>query len=149
MRWCLTVPAWMFDRAVCVRVRRAEGPRVELAALVRLRTLLAEVANRASVAAVIEARHCFDHRGDADAAPESSATNCPTRSVPLAESTKAQLARPVGRGAGESDASHRADAEPARARQSSTHKVIHNRDGRSLQYAVRERLAVLGWPEID
>ncbi len=34
-------------------------------------------------------------------------------------------------------------------RQSSTHKVIHNRDGRSLQYAVRERLAVLGWPEID
>ncbi len=34
-------------------------------------------------------------------------------------------------------------------RQSSTHKVIHNRDGRSLQYAVRERLAVLGWPEIE
>jgi len=54
----LTVPAWMFDRAVCLRVRRAEGPRVELAALVRLRTLLAEVANRASVAgAVIGARH--------------------------------------------------------------------------------------------
>jgi hypothetical protein len=117
---CLTVPAWMFDRAVCLGVRRAEGRQVELAALVRLRTLLAEVANRASVlGTMIGARHSFDHRGDADAVPESSASNCPTRSVPLAESAGAQLARPIGRGARESDASHRADAEPAGAWQSS------------------------------
>src|SRR6202521_5290949 len=34
-------------------------------------------------------------------------------------------------------------------RQSSTHHVIHNRESRSLQYAMRERLAVLGWPEIE
>jgi DNA invertase Pin-like site-specific DNA recombinase len=34
-------------------------------------------------------------------------------------------------------------------RQSSTHQVIHNRESRSLQYAMRERLAVLGWPEIE
>jgi DNA invertase Pin-like site-specific DNA recombinase len=34
-------------------------------------------------------------------------------------------------------------------RQSSTHQVIHNRESRSLQYAMRERLAVLGWPEVE
>ena len=95
---CLTVPGWMFDRAVCLGMRRAEGPQVELAALVRLGTLLAEVANRASgLGTMIGPRHSFDHRGDADAEPESSATKGPTRSVPHAESVGAQLARPVGR----------------------------------------------------
>lgn len=33
-------------------------------------------------------------------------------------------------------------------RQSSAHQVIHNRESRSLQYAMRERLAVLGWSDI-
>jgi hypothetical protein len=39
---CLNVPAWMFDRAACVRMLRAETPQVELSALVRLKALLAE-----------------------------------------------------------------------------------------------------------
>jgi hypothetical protein len=40
--------------------------------------LLAEVANRASgLGTMIGARHSFDYRGDADAEPESSATNGP------------------------------------------------------------------------
>jgi DNA invertase Pin-like site-specific DNA recombinase len=34
-------------------------------------------------------------------------------------------------------------------RQSSAHQVIHNRESRSLQYAMRERLSVLGWSEIE
>ena len=34
-------------------------------------------------------------------------------------------------------------------RQSSTHQVIHNRESRGLQYAMRERLAVLGWSDIE
>jgi DNA invertase Pin-like site-specific DNA recombinase len=34
-------------------------------------------------------------------------------------------------------------------RQSSAHQVIHNRESRSLQYAMRERLAVLGWSDIE
>ena len=34
-------------------------------------------------------------------------------------------------------------------RQSSPHQVIHNRESRSLQYAMRERLTVLGWSEIE
>ena len=33
-------------------------------------------------------------------------------------------------------------------RQSSLHQVLHNRESRSLQYAMRERLTVLGWSEI-
>jgi DNA invertase Pin-like site-specific DNA recombinase len=34
-------------------------------------------------------------------------------------------------------------------RQSSAHQVIHNRESRSLQYAMRERLSVLGWSDIE
>jgi DNA invertase Pin-like site-specific DNA recombinase len=34
-------------------------------------------------------------------------------------------------------------------RQSSAYQVTHNRESRSLQYAMRERLAVLGWPDIE
>ena len=34
-------------------------------------------------------------------------------------------------------------------RQSSAHQVIHNRESRSLQYAMRERLSVLGWSKIE
>jgi hypothetical protein len=110
---CLAVPAWMFDRAVCLGVRQSDTPQVELAALVRLRRLLAEIANQPSIAdGVIGARHSFDHRGDADATPKSSANHRPARSVPLVQSAGAQLAGLAGGGARESDASHRADAEP-------------------------------------
>lgn len=34
-------------------------------------------------------------------------------------------------------------------RQSSAHQVQHNRESRSLQYAMRDRLAQLGWSEIE
>src|SRR5215471_9821021 len=34
-------------------------------------------------------------------------------------------------------------------RQSSAHQVMHNRESRSLQYAMRERLTVLGWSDIE
>jgi Resolvase, N terminal domain len=34
-------------------------------------------------------------------------------------------------------------------RQSSAHQVIHNRESRGLQYAMRERLTVLGWSDIE
>jgi DNA invertase Pin-like site-specific DNA recombinase len=34
-------------------------------------------------------------------------------------------------------------------RQSSAHQVIHNRESSSLQYAMRERLVVLGWSDIE
>jgi DNA invertase Pin-like site-specific DNA recombinase len=34
-------------------------------------------------------------------------------------------------------------------RQSSAHQVLHNRESRSLQYAMRERLTALGWSQIN
>src|SRR5205809_4710820 len=34
-------------------------------------------------------------------------------------------------------------------RQSSVHQVLHNRESSALQYAMRDRLTALGWPEIE
>ena len=34
-------------------------------------------------------------------------------------------------------------------RQSSAHQVLHNRESRALQYAMRDRLVALGWSEIE
>ena len=34
-------------------------------------------------------------------------------------------------------------------RQSSSHQVLHNRESRTPQYAMRERLVALGWSEIE
>jgi DNA invertase Pin-like site-specific DNA recombinase len=34
-------------------------------------------------------------------------------------------------------------------RQSSNHQVLHNRESRALQYAMRERLTALGWSQIE
>jgi hypothetical protein len=34
-------------------------------------------------------------------------------------------------------------------RQCSSHQVLHNRESRALQYAIRERLTALGWFEIE
>ena len=34
-------------------------------------------------------------------------------------------------------------------RQSSAHQVLHNPEGRALQYAMRDRIAALGWSEIE
>ena len=115
---CMDVPAWMFDRAACHRNRRADAPQVELAALICLKALLGEVVNRAcAVTAVVGARHPFGSRGDADATPQTSITNCSTRSVPTVEPS-VTLAMPVGRCAGESDALNSADAQQTRSLQS-------------------------------
>src|SRR5258708_30659900 len=34
-------------------------------------------------------------------------------------------------------------------RQSSSHQVLHNRESRALQYAMRDRLTALGWSQIE
>ncbi|NNU57216.1 ATP-binding protein, partial [Rhizobium indigoferae] len=34
-------------------------------------------------------------------------------------------------------------------RQSSAHQVLHNRENSALQYAMRDRLAALGWSQIE
>lgn len=46
-------------------------------------------------------------------------------------------------------AEHRARKAVLYVRQSSGHQVQHNRESRTLQYAMRDRLAQLGWSEIE
>jgi DNA invertase Pin-like site-specific DNA recombinase len=46
-------------------------------------------------------------------------------------------------------AQHRARKAVLYVRQSSAHQVQHNRESRTLQYAMRERLVQLGWMEIE
>jgi len=46
-------------------------------------------------------------------------------------------------------AQHRARKAVLYVRQSSAHQVQHNRESRTLQYAMRDRLAQLGWSEIE
>jgi hypothetical protein len=95
----MNVPAWIFDRAACLRVRLIDTPQVEVEALICLKALLAEARNRTSVmAAVVGARHPFENRGAADATPQSFITNSSTRSVPSVESSVTRLAMPVGGG---------------------------------------------------
>ena len=55
---CLKVPARMFDRGACAPMLRAETPRVELSALVRLKALLAEIIDHSLTAStMVGARH--------------------------------------------------------------------------------------------
>jgi len=113
---CMHIPAWMFDRAACLRVRGADTPWVELTALVCLKALLAEVANRTSEATgVVGATNRFENRGDADARSQWSTTNHSTGSVPIVEPTVTRLAMLVGRGAGKGDALNSAHAQPTRS----------------------------------
>jgi hypothetical protein len=44
---------------------------------------------------------------------------------------------------------HRARKAILYVRQSSAHQVLHNRESQALQYAMRDRLAQLGWSEIE
>src|SRR3712207_7417437 len=44
---------------------------------------------------------------------------------------------------------HRARKAVLYVRQSSVHQVLHNRESQALQYAMRDRLAQLGWSEIE
>jgi DNA invertase Pin-like site-specific DNA recombinase len=46
-------------------------------------------------------------------------------------------------------AQHRLRKAVLYIRQSSAQQVLHNRESQTLQYAMRERLATLGWSEIE
>ena len=46
-------------------------------------------------------------------------------------------------------AQHRLRKAVLYIRQSSAQQVLHNRESQALQYAMRERLATLGWSEIE
>jgi len=112
VRRCLEVPDWMFDRAACCVLRLREEPRVDRAALERLKSLIAG-AGLADGSAMIEAGHRPSPRqGDADATPGARPSHRSTGFV-SPDLPGTGLATPAGGGARKGDASN--GAPPARA----------------------------------
>src|SRR5262245_27975434 len=70
----------MFDRVACCGLAQAESPRVDRAALHRLKALIFEVSGGACVA-MLEARRPLSQEGDADAPPGPPSSCRTTRSV--------------------------------------------------------------------
>jgi hypothetical protein len=72
-RW-LEIPAWMFDRSACAKVRLAAEPYTDLAALVMLRALLRDARNVGSAAPDVPASGVSlsgdRNRGERHATPE-------------------------------------------------------------------------------
>ena len=89
----LEVPGWMFERAACCGLRRAERPMVDCAALLRLKELLSAAAGER----VIEARHrSSPSQGDADATPGPVTSRRSTRSVPTCQAGTGLVELAVG-----------------------------------------------------
>src|SRR5205814_7869900 len=62
-RW-LELPQWMFDRAACLAIRMAASPRVDTAALITLKTCLADASGTGLCGGPLsnrEPRHETDH----------------------------------------------------------------------------------------
>jgi len=65
----LEIPEWMFDSNLCGRMKPAEMPRVDCAALLALKYLLS-AATACSHQDMVEAQHDSSSSGDADAQAE-------------------------------------------------------------------------------
>src|SRR5215467_6435498 len=84
-RW-LEIPAWMFDRSACAKMRLAVEPHTDLSALVMLGVLLRDVRNKRSTA--LDAADSSvsplpgDHnRGETHATPEQTEVVTPMRAA--------------------------------------------------------------------
>jgi hypothetical protein len=79
-RW-LEIPAWMFDRSACARVRLAAEPHTDLSALVMLGALLRDVRNVRSAASGVPASGVSlsgdRNRGERHATPEQTEVGTP------------------------------------------------------------------------
>ena len=115
---CLEVPEWMFERAACCGMAQAESPRVERAALERLKALIFE-ASGGGCASMVEARPCsLSLEGEADATPGPPSSRPTTRVVPArqAESGMAPTAGGCAPDSGPSDGAHAVGAAAAAGR---------------------------------
>ena len=92
---CLETPEWIFDRATCCGMVRGDSPRVNRAALYRLKALISG-GFVGSSGGVIEARsYSLSPEGEADA--PSGSRSCPAaRSVPSSQSESGLVATPGG-----------------------------------------------------
>jgi len=112
----LAIPEWMFERAACCGMARAESPRVNRAALDGLKALILE-AFGATAGAMIEARpRSFSLEGEADATPRTP-SSCPTTRTVSSRQPKTGMAPTACGGTRENDAPDGAHAavvaEPA------------------------------------
>jgi DNA invertase Pin-like site-specific DNA recombinase len=171
-QWCgLEIPDWMFDSA-CGTVCPVDAPAVGYEALRSLKVQLATASNHDPI--VKEAQ---GFEGGTDANDTESKTNS-IRTVPsinsdppvgsntigveakgdpvtvtivppaLGESTRPpELRRPAMSDKVKSQ--HIGRKALLYVRQSSTYQVNHNLESQKLQYAMRQRLHILGWREIE
>ena len=115
---CLETPEWIFDRATCCGMVRGDSPRVNRAALYRLKALISG-GFVGSSGGVIEARsYSLSPEGEADA--PSGSRSCPAaRSVPSSQSESGLVATPGGnarRGSAPDGAPTTRTKEPAGSR---------------------------------
>jgi hypothetical protein len=82
----LEIPAWMFDRSACAKVRLTADPRADLSSLVALGSLLRDVLHdrpaesNVSVSTVSSLSH-DPNRGDAHATPGQAEAGAPPRAA--------------------------------------------------------------------
>jgi hypothetical protein len=108
----LAIPEWMFERAACCGMARAESPRVNRAALDGLKALILE-AFGATAGAMIEARpRSFSLEGEADEMPRTPSSYPTTRTV-SSRQPKTRVAPTACGGTRESDAPDGAHAAGA------------------------------------
>ena len=84
-RW-LEIPAWMFDRATCAKVRLSAEPRTDLSALVMLGALLRDARNKRSGASDapesgVSPLSGDQNRGERHATPEQTEDRTPPRAA--------------------------------------------------------------------
>ena len=99
----LEIPEWMFDSNLCGRMKPAEMPRVDCAALLALKHLLA-TAKECSQQGMVQAQHDSSSSGDADA----QVVSAPSRRVVFCSSETPRVAR---RSAPEGDSTLGQDVE--------------------------------------
>ena len=91
----LEIPQWMFDSVICAAMRLRETPVVSGEALLRLKTLLADVAVNRAGAVVQTQSHCMSTKGETDATYRRATTEVSTRPISPTP-TRARLANAAG-----------------------------------------------------
>ena len=86
----LEIPEWMFNANLCGRMKPAETPRVDCAALLALKHLLA-AATECSQQDMVQAQHDSSSSGDADA--QAVSAHKPSRRVVFSSSEAPRVAR--------------------------------------------------------
>jgi len=86
----LEIPEWMFNANLCGRMKPAETPRVDCAALLALKHLLA-AATECSQQDMVQAQHDSSSSGDADA--QAVSAQKPSRRVVFSSSEAPRVAR--------------------------------------------------------